>query len=88
LAEKLISERELLRRLGLPACPYKHGRSTRISLWIGYGMKCSNKGADRYFDMTEVERVLIERYKITTAEFRSHLKGKENEPSVSVSYVD
>jgi len=88
LGEKLITERELLRRLNLPACPYKSGRSTRISAWIRYGLNCSNKGENRFFDMNEVEKFLIERYKLTVAEFREYLRTKEDEPAVSVRYID
>ena len=88
MAEKLVSERELLQRLHLPACPYKSGHSARISTWIRYGLRSTNKSTDRYFDMNDVGDFLAERYKITILDFHKHLRGKEDLPALTAEFTD
>jgi len=83
----LWSEKELLKELGLPACPWKHGQSARISIWIKKGLSFTTRSITRYFTKDDVEDFLKKGYGISIADFRQHLKDKEDLTYVGIEYL-
>ena len=80
-------EKELLRELGLPACPNRSGYSNRISIWIEKGLPFKTRSQTRQFLKDEIEDFLKRTYSISIEDFKWHVKDREKLPYVSAKYL-